>query len=150
MTVKPTYSDDVRATDAPKPKEPAGLETYTFEHDPGHGWLGVPLAELIELDIPHKISTCSYWDGVSELVWLEEDMDLATFARAKAAKETESASEDVQEDWIVNVLFQRMVNDIQTNHESRLRRLPRFDVVAVQQERGKPVDPRWLTIREGV
>jgi hypothetical protein len=126
------------------------MDTYTFEHDPGHGWLGVPLDELIELDIPHKISTCSYWDCVSELVWLEEDMDLATFARAKAAKETESASEDVGEDWIVNVFFERMVTDIHTDHESRLRRLPRFDVVAVQQERNAYVDPRWLSIREAV
>lgn len=56
-------------------------EKYTFHLDPGHGWLEVELAELAELKIAHLISSYSYLK--KGIVYLEEDMDLGTFMRAK-------------------------------------------------------------------
>ena len=59
------------------------MNKYLLISDPGHGWLRVPTLEVIRLKIADKISTCSYidWDGRS--VYLEEDCDMAIFARAK-------------------------------------------------------------------
>ena len=56
---------------------------YTLISDPGHGWLRVPMLELISLGIADKISTCSYIDQSKQHVYLEEDCDLAIFAKAK-------------------------------------------------------------------
>lgn len=61
---------------------------YRFIHDPGHGWLEVTHAELVALGIAHSISAFSFTTGprpggVSALVYLEEDCDLARFAAAK-------------------------------------------------------------------
>ena len=57
------------------------MSKYTFYEDPGHGWLAVPMEQLVKLGIADKISSCSYQGGVS--AYLEEDCDLATFLRAK-------------------------------------------------------------------
>jgi hypothetical protein len=59
------------------------MNKYLLISDPGHGWLRVPTLEVIRLGIADKISSYSYidWDGRS--VYLEEDSDLAIFARAK-------------------------------------------------------------------
>jgi hypothetical protein len=54
--------------------------TYHVYLDPGHGWLKVPRQELQELGIAHLITPYSYQRG--EWVYLEEDGDLSTFARA--------------------------------------------------------------------
>lgn len=56
---------------------------YTFHQDPGHGWLEVPRAELQALGIAHRISGYSYQSRDGATVYLEEDCDLSTFARAK-------------------------------------------------------------------
>jgi len=56
---------------------------YKLISDPGHGWLKVPLLQILQLDIAGKISTCSYIDASNKFVYLEEDCDLAVFARAK-------------------------------------------------------------------
>lgn len=61
---------------------------YRLIYDPGHGWLEVTHAELVELRIAHLISAFSYTTGprpggVTALVYLEEDCDLARFADAK-------------------------------------------------------------------
>lgn len=58
--------------------------THTFYSDPGHGWLAVPRQELIELGILQRISSYSYQRG--RTVYLEEDCDLPTYARAIEAK----------------------------------------------------------------
>jgi hypothetical protein len=52
--------------------------TFTFYHDPGHGWLAAPHSLLAELQV--EISSYSYMDG--EYVYLEEDEDAARFIRA--------------------------------------------------------------------
>ena len=99
--------------------------SYTFEQDPGHGWLGVPVAEVRELGF--AVSDYSYWQATTQIVWLEEDCDLTSFARALAARETASADRAIQHDWIVNVLFGGdMVTDHHVNHESFVRSLPRY------------------------
>jgi hypothetical protein len=53
---------------------------HTFYSDPGHGWLAVPREELINLGILHKITDYSYQRG--KTVYLEEDLDMSTYARA--------------------------------------------------------------------
>lgn len=57
------------------------MEKYRFIEDPGHGWLEVPIAELVELGIAGAITPYSYQSG--DMAYLEEDCDLSTFARAK-------------------------------------------------------------------
>lgn len=61
---------------------------YQLIEDPGHAWLGVPVKELKELGIAHKISAYSYLDPVNKIAWLEEDLDLARFAVAKWPNDT--------------------------------------------------------------
>lgn len=57
---------------------------YTFHADPGHGWLEVPTAHLVELGIEDRISACSYVKG--NVAFLEEDCDAARFAEAYQAR----------------------------------------------------------------
>lgn len=60
------------------------MQKYRYEQDPGHGWLGVPAAELVRLGIAGAISDCSYYDRFSKIVWLEEDCDMGIYLMAKA------------------------------------------------------------------
>ena len=53
---------------------------FTFHADPGHAWLQVPRKMLTDLGIAAEISGYSYQSGPH--VYLEEDMDFSTFARA--------------------------------------------------------------------
>ena len=65
---------------------PMNTETieYLYITDAGHGWLKVPLAELINLAITENISTCSYqYDGN---VYLEHDIDASIFANVMASR----------------------------------------------------------------
>jgi len=57
---------------------------YYFYSDPGHGWLAVNYDELVELGIQDKISHYSYVKG--NIVYLEEDCDMAVFMNAMEAK----------------------------------------------------------------
>ena len=59
------------------------IQKYKFISDPGHGWLRVPLLEIIKLGIADKISTCSYIDWAAKFAYLEEDCDMWTFTHAK-------------------------------------------------------------------
>jgi hypothetical protein len=58
--------------------------SYTFHSDPGHGWLEVPRLDVFELGIAGQITQYSYQDG--DKVYLEEDLDMTTFANAYEAK----------------------------------------------------------------
>ena len=49
----------------------------TIFSDPGHGWCPVPLTELQELGIDHKITSYSYHKG--DIVYLEEDYDFGIY-----------------------------------------------------------------------
>ena len=55
---------------------------YKFFHDPAHGWLEVPLSELLDLEIADKISTYSYKSELRGMAYLEEDCDLTVFLNA--------------------------------------------------------------------
>ena len=59
---------------------------YHFYNDPGHGWLKVQRAELVELGLTDRITSCSYQRGA--YVYLEEDCDFRTFWLAKWAGKT--------------------------------------------------------------
>jgi hypothetical protein len=52
-------------------------------NDSGHGWIKVPMSELIELRIAGQITTYSYRDG--DVAYLEEDCDAATYINAAKA-----------------------------------------------------------------
>ena len=58
-------------------------DTFTFHTDPGHGWLEVTYAELVDLGLQHRISRCSYFaesrPGADETCYLEEDCDASLF-----------------------------------------------------------------------
>jgi len=61
------------------------MKTYTFHHNPGHGWLELPLQDLRDLDI--KVSKYSYYDD--DNAYLEEDCDAP---RAVGAMESKGIS----------------------------------------------------------
>lgn len=52
----------------------------TFHHDPGHGWLEIPIVWLAKLDLIEKISPYSYMH--KDRVFLEEDCDYSAFVEA--------------------------------------------------------------------
>ncbi len=56
--------------------------TYTLHHDPGHGWLEVPMNELLAHGIAEKVSPFSYRKG--DTAYLEEDCDAPLFLNALA------------------------------------------------------------------
>ena len=63
------------------------MKTYSFLSDPGHGWLKVPIEDLIAVGLNlEKISACSYYDRKQTYVYLEEDRDANVFFRAYKEK----------------------------------------------------------------
>jgi hypothetical protein len=54
-----------------------------FISDPGHGWLSVPLQDLIDLKITEQISTYSYMTLTR--AYLEEDCDATVYLNAAKA-----------------------------------------------------------------
>lgn len=67
---------------------------YTYYTDPGHGWLAVPHSELVELGISDSISSDSYRLG--DTIFLEEDLDMGAFFRAKGWEKYSDAPIDLQ------------------------------------------------------
>ena len=63
--------------------------------DPGHAWLKVRIADLQELGIADKISTCSYMKG--EFAFLEEDCDAGIYLRAAGLYTESGWSPDVMQ-----------------------------------------------------
>lgn len=63
-------------------------DSYAYECDPGHGWVAVPLSELVALGIASKITPYSYIDRAAGVAWLEEDCDLSTFVYARWPEDT--------------------------------------------------------------
>ncbi len=54
----------------------------TWYSDPGHGWLRVPMAAVVEAGVAGQISTCSYMCEGNGLAYLEEDCDATIFLDA--------------------------------------------------------------------
>ena len=53
---------------------------YTYHQDPGHGWLEVPLQELLALGIQQQITSHSHMQVGK--AYLEEDCDMPVFLGA--------------------------------------------------------------------
>lgn len=59
-------------------------EQLTFISDPGHGWLKVPIGELVPLGIENQITSSSFLNG--GFVYLEEDQDAGAYLEARRAQ----------------------------------------------------------------
>jgi len=81
------------------------ITEYTYHQDPGHGWIEVPLSEVVRLGL--NPSRYSYRNA--ESVYLEEDADASQWAKAK---------KDAGE------LFN--LKEVHVNDDSFIRNLPRF------------------------
>jgi hypothetical protein len=90
------------------------MNMYQMVEDAGHGWVKVPMQELIYLGIIDKITVYSHIKGNN--VWLEEDCDATTWIEAKAKKE---GKENVGQYW-KSIVKSRYVN------HSRIRSFPPF------------------------
>jgi hypothetical protein len=56
-------------------------KTFTFVHDYGHGWLSANVTDLRDVGLkPKDITMFSYMRNGT--VYLEEDLDMATFVKA--------------------------------------------------------------------
>ena len=58
------------------------MKTPTFYEDPGHGWLAVPVKELVKLGIAGEISRYSYQSRNGRVAYLEEVCDMSRYLRA--------------------------------------------------------------------
>lgn len=56
-------------------------QVYDYFMDASHGWVKVPVQEIVQLGIAHKISSCSYI--YKNNVYLEEDCDAPLWAKTK-------------------------------------------------------------------
>ena len=68
-------------------------KVYIWHSDPGHAWLEVDRAELIELGILDKISCYSYQKN--DKVYLEEDRDAGIFLKARDLKNIETLTKEI-------------------------------------------------------
>jgi hypothetical protein len=68
---------------------------YHFYSDPAHGWLKVPIKELVKLGIAKDISNYSYQKG--NYAYLEEDADATKFLNAMKQHGRDLVSEGVIE-----------------------------------------------------
>ncbi len=59
---------------------------YKYFNDPGHGWVKVPVAELLGLGIANKISGYSYLSPSGKFAYLEEDCDMQVWRTAKTER----------------------------------------------------------------
>lgn len=57
------------------------MNTYQFFADEGHGWMRVPIKEILDLGIGAHISNFSFMDD--DYVYLEEDCDAGFFIKTK-------------------------------------------------------------------
>lgn len=83
-----TVSDNVTPDKVNLSITPEGLDAgkrYTFTADPGHGWLVVPVKDLVSLGIVEDVSPYSYLSPRGGKAYLEEDADAPKFVAAYAA-----------------------------------------------------------------
>lgn len=60
------------------------MKTFDYIHDPGHGWVKVPVNLLVTLGIHDQVSHFSYYRNA--FAYLEEDSDAALFFNAFHAR----------------------------------------------------------------
>lgn len=83
------------------------MKTYTFHEDPGHGWLAVPVAEIVCTGLHTKISRYSFVSRDRETAYLEEDCDAPKFIKEIG-------------------LTREEIRTVHSNSESFIRDLPRY------------------------
>ena len=106
-------------------------ETVTFQFNdryeliegPGHSWLKVPHAEILRLKIAGKISSYSYMDA--ESVYLEEDIDMGIFIRARAGLPTNYRQCSPEDDLKAREFCTNSV-DIIYHEQPFVRQLPHY------------------------
>jgi hypothetical protein len=105
-------TENAQQATAPEPAAPAPhAGPYKFMHDPGHGWLAVPMAELRALDLANCISSYSYISRDGLTAYLEEDSDCVPFMLAKR--------------WHTPADYKAHI--VEEHHtDNRIRNLPRF------------------------
>ena len=81
------------------------MTEYTYHQDPAHGWIEVPLSEVVRL----RLNPSRYSYRKAERVFLEEDSDGSEWAKAK---------KDAGE------LFN--LKEVHVNYDSFIRSFPRF------------------------
>ena len=81
------------------------MNEYTYHQDPGHGWIEVPLSDVVRL----RLNPSRYSYRKAERVFLEEDSDGPEWAKAK-----KDAGEPFN------------LKDVHVNYDSFIRDLPRF------------------------
>ena len=82
------------------------LDKYRFLWDAGHAWLEVPRAEVAASSA--TISSYSYYNPKTDMVYLEEDCDMLSFLKAVGKDHT----------------WRKYVST--TIHSSKPRRLPSY------------------------
>lgn len=95
----------------PEPTKPR------FYVDPGHGWLAVPVGDVARAGVLREISSCSYHDRQTALLYLEEDCDAPRYSEA-VGLDPSSVPEEV---W---------------DRDCFIRRLPHVDGPALANELG--------------
>ena len=66
-----------------KPFEnPIKKKVIVHVQDPSHGWLKVPIMDLVDLNLMDKLTIYSYRSRSGETAYLEEDLDAMTFMNA--------------------------------------------------------------------
>lgn len=58
------------------------MRTYRFHSDPAHGWLEVPIQDILDLGIEANITSYSFMDESTGTAYLEEDLDMSLFIDA--------------------------------------------------------------------
>lgn len=106
------------------------MDRYIYEQDPGHGWIGVPAAELVQLGIAGEVSSCSYYDRSRKIVWLEEDCDMSLFFTAKLAKQLSyiprlDKSEAEHRHEVVTAFYRDHITERHVER-TRIRQMPSF------------------------
>ena len=102
------------------------MKKYLLVVDPtpdihlSHAWLGVPVAELVEIGIAGNISRCSY--AYQGMAWLEEDVDMSVYLEALAERRGHGHSTMIKfiQDWL-------KYNVVEVTEENtHIRSLPAF------------------------
>lgn len=70
----------------------------TFYSDPGHAWLEVSKSLLQQLKIKHHISSSSYVNHSSDMVYLEEDSDAGIFMEAAKQADIEVSFDEIHQE----------------------------------------------------
>lgn len=84
------------------------MKKFGWHADPGHAWLEVPKADVVELGVMGRISGYSYIKG--DTLFLEEDCDASVFLFAWKEKHGE---------------MPETFNSAHTNNDSPIRRYAR-------------------------